>query len=87
MLTGFTAFAKYLIFFSICYETSCFQYPKFEVSDYITVGFSFSFFFWPYADAYDALDPTGNITIKWDVMSWTPDGYVVSIRQRKFFMR
>lgn len=30
------------------------------------------------ADAYDALDPNGNITIKWDVMSWTPDGYVVS---------
>ena len=30
------------------------------------------------AVAYDPLDPTGNITIKWDVMSWTPDGYVVS---------
>lgn len=30
------------------------------------------------AEAYDALDPTGNITIKWDIMSWTPDGYVVS---------
>lgn len=29
-------------------------------------------------DAYDALDPSGNITIKWDVMQWTPDGYVVS---------
>ncbi|KAK6128162.1 hypothetical protein DH2020_038092 [Rehmannia glutinosa] len=27
-------------------------------------------------DAYDALDPNGNITVKWDVMSWTPDGYV-----------
>ena len=33
------------------------------------------------AEAYDALDPTGNITIKWDVMSWTPDGYVVSSMQ------
>lgn len=32
-----------------------------------------------FADAYDALDPNGNITIKWDVISWTPDGYVVSI--------
>lgn len=30
------------------------------------------------AEAYDPLDPTGNITIKWDIMSWTPDGYVVS---------
>lgn len=31
------------------------------------------------AEAYDALDPLGNVTIKWDVISWTPDGYVVSI--------
>lgn len=30
------------------------------------------------AEAYDALDPNGNITIKWDVISWTPDGYVVN---------
>lgn len=30
-------------------------------------------------DAFDPLDPSGNITIKWDVVSWTPDGYVVSI--------
>lgn len=30
------------------------------------------------ADAYDPLDPNGNITIKWDVISWTPDGYLVS---------
>lgn len=29
-------------------------------------------------DAFDPLDPNGNITIKWDVISWTPDGYVVS---------
>lgn len=28
--------------------------------------------------AYDPLDPNGNITIKWDIMSWTPDGYVVT---------
>ncbi|GAB4832420.1 COBRA-like protein 1 [Ancistrocladus abbreviatus] len=27
-------------------------------------------------DAYDPLDPNGNITIKWDIMEWTPDGYV-----------
>lgn len=32
----------------------------------------------PHAVAFDPLDPNGNITIKWDVMSWTPDGYVVS---------
>ncbi|CDJ26397.1 unnamed protein product [Triticum aestivum] len=29
-------------------------------------------------EAYNSLDPNGNITIKWDIMSWTPDGYVVS---------
>lgn len=28
--------------------------------------------------AFDPLDPFGNITIKWDVISWTADGYVVS---------
>ncbi|CAA6657350.1 unnamed protein product [Spirodela intermedia] len=30
-------------------------------------------------EAYDALDPNGNITIKWDVMQWTPDGYVAVV--------
>ncbi|KAM0068186.1 hypothetical protein Hdeb2414_s0002g00070251 [Helianthus debilis subsp. tardiflorus] len=30
-----------------------------------------------FAEAYDAQDPDGNITIKWDVISWTPHGYVV----------
>ncbi|GJN29092.1 hypothetical protein PR202_gb17285 [Eleusine coracana subsp. coracana] len=28
-------------------------------------------------EAYDSLDPNGNITIKWDIMHWTPDGYAV----------
>ncbi|KAK8968794.1 COBRA-like protein 1 [Platanthera guangdongensis] len=26
-------------------------------------------------EAYDSLDPIGNITIKWDILQWTPDGY------------
>ncbi|KAF9624227.1 hypothetical protein IFM89_008165 [Coptis chinensis] len=30
-------------------------------------------------EAYDPLDPNGNITIKWDIMSWTPDGYVAVV--------
>ncbi|XP_038678448.1 COBRA-like protein 2 [Tripterygium wilfordii] len=30
-------------------------------------------------EAYDALDPTGNITIKWDIISWTPDGYMATV--------
>ncbi|XP_021296862.1 COBRA-like protein 1 isoform X2 [Herrania umbratica] len=29
--------------------------------------------------AYDPLDPNGNITIKWDIMSWTADGYVAVV--------
>ncbi|KAI3980146.1 hypothetical protein MKX01_033287 [Papaver californicum] len=29
--------------------------------------------------AHDPYDPTGNITIKWDVMNWTPDGYVAVV--------
>ncbi|CAA0828298.1 Protein COBRA [Striga hermonthica] len=30
-------------------------------------------------DAYDALDPNGNITIKWDIINWSPDGYVAVV--------
>ncbi|KAE8707449.1 hypothetical protein F3Y22_tig00110384pilonHSYRG00911 [Hibiscus syriacus] len=30
------------------------------------------------------LDPTGNITIKWDVISWTPDGYVAVVTMYNF---
>lgn len=37
-------------------------------------------------EAYDALDPIGNITIKWDILSWTSDGYVVSARMISFHM-
>ncbi|KAI9174060.1 hypothetical protein LWI28_011282 [Acer negundo] len=29
--------------------------------------------------AYDLLDPHGRIDIKWDVMPWTPDGYVAVV--------
>ncbi|KAK8949523.1 COBRA-like protein 4 [Platanthera zijinensis] len=36
--------------------------------------------------AYDPLDPTGNITIKWDVISWTPDGYVAVVTMNNFQM-
>lgn len=32
-----------------------------------------------FAEAYDPLDPNGNITIRWDVMSWSPDGYIASV--------
>ncbi|KAJ1697570.1 hypothetical protein LUZ63_006082 [Rhynchospora breviuscula] len=33
----------------------------------------------PSSEAYDPLDPTGNITIKWDIMQWTADGYVAVV--------
>ncbi|CAD5172915.1 unnamed protein product [Musa acuminata subsp. malaccensis] len=39
-----------------------------------------------HAVAYDPLDPTGNITIKWDVMSWTADGYVAVVTMNNFQM-
>ncbi|OMP11846.1 Glycosyl-phosphatidyl inositol-anchored, plant [Corchorus capsularis] len=38
------------------------------------------------AVAYDPLDPNGNITIKWDIMSWTPDGYVAVVTMNNFQM-
>ncbi|CAN4081631.1 unnamed protein product [Withania somnifera] len=37
-----------------------------------------------YVNAFDALDPNGNITIKWDVISWTPDGYVAVVTMFNF---
>ncbi|KAJ4973322.1 hypothetical protein NE237_006496 [Protea cynaroides] len=38
------------------------------------------------AAAYDPLDPNGNITIKWDIMSWTADGYVAAVTMNNFQM-
>ncbi|GAB2300139.1 hypothetical protein Dimus_034180 [Dionaea muscipula] len=35
-------------------------------------------------EAYDPLDPNGNITIKWDLMQWNPDGYVAVITMYNF---
>eukprot|EP00270_Netrium_digitus_P013917 TRINITY_DN4677_c0_g1_i1.p1 TRINITY_DN4677_c0_g1~~TRINITY_DN4677_c0_g1_i1.p1 ORF type:complete len:458 (-),score=82.74 TRINITY_DN4677_c0_g1_i1:304-1677(-) len=31
-------------------------------------------------EAYDALDPTGNVTIVWDITSWTGDGYIATVK-------
>ncbi|WCJ25544.1 Protein COBRA [Euphorbia peplus] len=36
------------------------------------------------SEAYDALDPTGNITVKWDIISWTADGYVAVVTMYNF---
>ncbi|KAE8716010.1 COBRA-like protein 5 [Hibiscus syriacus] len=40
----------------------------------------------PSAVSYDPLDPTENITIKWDVVSCTMDGYVVAVTMSNFQM-
>ncbi|XP_057769852.1 protein COBRA-like isoform X2 [Salvia miltiorrhiza] len=42
------------------------------------------FFSFTSTEAYDALDPNGNITIKWDVITWTPDGYVAVVTMFNF---
>ncbi|KAF8090179.1 hypothetical protein N665_0483s0018 [Sinapis alba] len=47
----------------------------------------FCFFFiiiFSTSSAYDPLDPNGNITIKWDIMSWTADGYVATVTMNNF---
>ncbi|KAI9121454.1 hypothetical protein K1719_008487 [Acacia pycnantha] len=36
----------------------------------------------PSTEAYD--DPNGNITIKWDVINWTADGYVAVVTMQNF---
>ncbi|XP_004309891.1 PREDICTED: protein COBRA-like [Fragaria vesca subsp. vesca] len=35
-------------------------------------------------EAYDPVDPIGHITIKWDIMNWTPDGYVAVVKINNF---
>ncbi|XP_050907566.1 COBRA-like protein 1 isoform X1 [Lathyrus oleraceus] len=35
-------------------------------------------------EAYDPLDPNGNITVKWDIINWTPDGYVAVVTMNNF---
>ncbi|KAH7852397.1 hypothetical protein Vadar_024324 [Vaccinium darrowii] len=45
----------------------------------IVLVFLLSSFSFTSTDAFDPLDPNGNITIKWDVISWTADGYVAVV--------
>ncbi|GJP53661.1 hypothetical protein CLOM_g12818 [Closterium sp. NIES-68] len=39
----------------------------------------------PSAEAYDPLDPTGNITIVWDVTSWAGDGYIAWVKMYNYY--
>uniref|UniRef100_A0A2P2L4V8 COBRA-like protein n=2 Tax=Rhizophora mucronata TaxID=61149 RepID=A0A2P2L4V8_RHIMU len=50
----------------------------------ILLVFLLSCFTFTSTEAYDPLDPNGNITIKWDVISWTPDGYVAVVIMYNF---
>eukprot|EP00850_Spirogloea_muscicola_P020057 SM000206S06266 [mRNA] locus=s206:97908:100662:+ [translate_table: standard] len=36
------------------------------------------------ADAFDILDPMGNVSITWDIMTWTTDGYVATVTINNF---
>ncbi|KAL2499847.1 Protein COBRA [Abeliophyllum distichum] len=45
----------------------------------ILLLFFLSCFSFTSIEAYDALDPNGNITIKWDIISWTADGYLAVV--------
>nr|XP_043634999.1 protein COBRA-like [Erigeron canadensis] len=45
----------------------------------IVIAILLSSFTFTCTEAYDARDPNGNITIKWDIMNWTPDGYVAVV--------
>ncbi|WRX18519.1 hypothetical protein QQP08_011006 [Theobroma cacao] len=48
-------------------------FTKFECS---ILAFSFIMSPLIFALAYDLLDLNASINIKWDIMSWTPEGYV-----------
>lgn len=38
------------------------------------------------AESYDPLDPYGNITVTFDILQYTSDGYVVSIMISLLFL-
>ncbi|KAL0377615.1 UNVERIFIED_CONTAM: protein COBRA [Sesamum radiatum] len=62
----------------------CFRSLLRVTNSTILLFFLVSCFTFTSTDAYDALDPNGNITIKWDVISWTPDGYVAVVTMFNF---
>ncbi|KAK3028642.1 hypothetical protein RJ639_037822, partial [Escallonia herrerae] len=43
--------------------------------------------FWPMRlDCYDPLDPNGNITVTFDILRWTDDGYVARVTIQNYFL-
>lgn len=69
------------------HNTHCRQYQHEMLGKmrFVISAFFFLMMF-SYTAAYDPLDPNGNITIKWDIMSWTPDGYVAVVTMHNFQM-
>lgn len=57
---------------------------EFKRFEYSVLVIACIFTFLTVVAAYDSLDPHGSINIKWDVMSWTADGYVVSFNLNPF---
>lgn len=39
------------------------------------------------SEAYDVLDPNGNITVIWDIKTWTSNGYIVCNFQSSLFVQ
>ncbi|KAD7479443.1 hypothetical protein E3N88_02579 [Mikania micrantha] len=56
---------------------------RFSISTIVIVILLSSFTF-TRTEAYNAIDPKGNITIKWDIIGWTPDGYVAVVTMYNF---
>ncbi|KAL4361575.1 hypothetical protein GQ457_04G024050 [Hibiscus cannabinus] len=52
----------------------------------IFISVFFLFVLFSHAAAYDPWDPNGNVTIKWDFVSWTPDGYAAVVTMKNFQM-
>ncbi|KAL8471810.1 hypothetical protein ACS0TY_029152 [Phlomoides rotata] len=57
----------------------CFRSLSRVITPTVLLFFLVSCFNFTPTEAYDPLDPNGNITIKWDVITWTPDGYVAVV--------
>jgi len=67
-----------LVLFSYAGEITSTLYAEFASLSFTFHTRPTDFLMFLIVAAYDPLDPNGNVTIKWDVVSWTPDGYVVS---------
>ncbi|MCD9639510.1 hypothetical protein HAX54_024092 [Datura stramonium] len=63
----------------VCLCSSSRLITKFGTSSAVLIAFLLSLMCFTFTDAYDVLDPNGNITIKWDIKSWTPDGYLAVV--------